>query len=118
MPTNILNKENENEYKSILINNIIEFSLYQYNYWQNDKYASLFKQMLAIERFKNKKISELYDNYFFNGPLNYMKDIFKMLNINNYEEVALKFYSLLYLSYEIKNDNLKNMLKEVLDNAI
>lgn len=118
LPTNNLCKENEKEYKGILINNIIEFSLYQYDYWQNDKYASLFKQMLIIERFKNKKISELYDNYFLNGPLNYMKEIFKMLNINNYENVAFKFYSILYLSYEIENNSIKKMLKEVLDNAI
>lgn len=115
LPVDNLTFNNEDEYKNVLLDNLIDFSINQYNYWKNDKKASLFKKLLTIERFKNKNINQLYDNYFINGPLNYVSDIFKMLNIDNYYQKAIGFYSIVYLSYELDEKiNLKGILKEVL----
>ena len=66
-----------------------------------DDFASSFRKMLTLEQFKNEEMQKLYQQYLVSGPAEYVKDLFKNMEIKNPEENAVKFYANMFIYYSV-----------------
>lgn len=116
-------------YDTVTLNNIKSFTLAQLLFWTEDDFASNFRKMLSLERYRNSEIAELYGNCVTFGPVAYMKDIFDRMIANgiikqqNSKELAIEYYAPLYLMIEMSDgsDNKKEyteLLEQHIENFI
>ena len=56
--------------------------------------------MLTIEQFRSEEM-KLYQQYLVSGPAEYVKDLFKNMEIKNPEEKAVKFYANMFFYYSV-----------------
>ena len=66
-----------------------------------DDFASSFRKMLTIEQFRSEEMQNLYQQYLVSGPAEYVKDLFKNMEIKNPEEKAVKFYANMFFYYSV-----------------
>ena len=66
-----------------------------------DDFASSFRKMLTIEQFRSEEMQNLYQQYLVSGPAEYVKDLFKNMEIKNPEENAIKFYANMFIYYSV-----------------
>lgn len=66
-----------------------------------DDFASSFRKMLTLEQFRNEEMQKLYQQYLVSGPAEYVKDLFKNMEIKNPEEKAVKFYANMFFYYSV-----------------
>ncbi len=66
-----------------------------------DDFASSFRKMLTLEQFRNEEMQNLYQQYLVSGPAEYVKDLFKNMEIKNPEEKAVKFYANMFFYYSV-----------------
>ena len=66
--------------------------------------------MLTLEQFKNEEMQKLYQQYLVSGPAEYVKDLFKNMEIKNPEETAVKFYANMFFYYSLY-DGAANKMK-------
>ena len=66
-----------------------------------DDFASSFRKMLTIEQFRSEEMQNLYQQYLVSGPAEYVKDLFKNMEIKNPEENAVKFYANMFIYYSV-----------------
>ena len=66
-----------------------------------DDFASSFRKMLTIEQFRSEEMQNLYQQYLVSGPTEYVKDLFKNMEIKNPEENAVKFYANMFFYYSV-----------------
>lgn len=85
----------------VTMENIIMFSLNQFKYWTEDPFASKFRKMLTVEQYRNEKMQTLYQQYLGAGPLGYVEEFFKGLDIDNPKKKAIEFYGPMYLAYTL-----------------
>ena len=57
--------------------------------------------MLTIEQFRSEEMQNLYQQYLVSGPAEYVKDLFKNMEIKNPEEKAVKFYANMFFYYSV-----------------
>ena len=57
--------------------------------------------MLTIEQFRSEEMQNLYQQYLVSGPAEYVKDLFKNMEIKNPEENAVKFYANMFIYYSV-----------------
>lgn len=80
-------------YKSITIDEVVDFSLEMFKYWTEDPFAKNFRKVLTVERHRNPKMSALFEQYLGDGVLKYLEDIFReMFPNSNPRLLAIKFY--------------------------
>ena len=95
-------KENEPEqYEEISADNFVEYSKSMFSYWTENDFASSFRKMLTLEQFRNEEMQALYQQYLVSGPAEYVKDLFKNMEIKNPEENAVKFYANMFFYYSV-----------------
>ena len=96
------NKEKMPEkYEAVSFDDFVEYSKSMFEYWTEDDFASSFRKMLTIEQFRSEEMQNLYQQYLVSGPTEYVKDLFKNMEIINPEENAVKFYANMFFNYSI-----------------
>lgn len=103
MPIHVLSLEELEAYQKVTMKQVIDFSLAMFTYWTEDEFASLFRKMLTIEQYHDKKMNLLYQNYLGDGPYQYILDIFKTMELKDYEEKALLFYGPMFSLYSLSD---------------
>ena len=66
-----------------------------FEYWTEEDFASSFRKMLTIEQFRSEEMQNLYQQYLVSGLTEYVKDLFKNMEIKNPEENAIKLTEIL-----------------------
>ena len=89
------------EYQNVSLYDFVEYSKSMYEYWTEDDFASSFRKMLTIEQFRSEEMQNLYQQYLVSGPAEYVKDLFKNMEIKNPEENAVKFYANMFFYYSM-----------------
>ena len=89
------------EYQNISFDDFVEYSKSMFEYWTEDDFASSFRKMLTIEQFRSEEMQNLYQQYLVSGPAEYVKDLFKNMEIKNPEEKAVKFYANMFFYYSV-----------------
>ena len=107
MPIHVLSLEELEAYQKVTMKQVIDFSLEMFTYWTEDEFASLFRKMLTIEQYHDKKMNLLYQNYLGDGPYQYILDIFKTMELKDYEEKSLIFYGPMFSLYSLSDIDLE-----------
>lgn len=89
------------EYLNVSLDDFVEYSKSMFEYWTEDDFASSFRKMLTIEQFRSEEMQNLYQQYLVSGPAEYVKDLFKNMEIKNPEENAVKFYANMFFYYSM-----------------
>ena len=89
------------EYQNISFDDFVEYSKSMFEYWTEDDFASSFRKMLTIEQFRSEEMQNLYQQYLVSGLTEYVKDLFKNMEIKNPEENAIKFYANMFFYYSV-----------------
>ena len=89
------------EYQNVSFDDFVEYSKSMFEYWTEDDFASSFRKMLTIEQFRSEEMQNLYQQYLVSGPAEYVKDLFKNMEIKNPEEEAVKFYANMFFYYSV-----------------
>ena len=89
------------KYENVSLDDFVEYSKSMFKYWTEDDFASSFRKMLTIEQFRSKEMQNLYQQYLVSGPAEYVKDLFKNMEIKNPEENAVKFYANMFFYYSM-----------------
>ena len=89
------------EYQNVSFDDFVECSKSMFEYWTEDDFASSFRKMLTIEQFRSEEMQNLYQQYLVSGPAEYVKDLFKNMEIKNPEEEAVKFYANMFFYYSV-----------------
>ena len=100
MPADI--KENEAElYEMTSMDNFMEYSKSMFLYWTENDFASSFRKMLTLEQFRNEEMQALYQQYLVSGPVEYVKDLFESMSIEEADKKATMFYSIMFFYYSL-----------------
>ena len=89
------------EYINVSLDDFVKYSKSMFEYWTEDDFASSFRKMLTIEQFRSEEMQNLYQQYLISGPAEYVKDLFKNMEIRNPEENAIKFYANMFFYYSM-----------------
>lgn len=89
------------EYQNVSVEDFVGYSKSMFEYWTEDDFASSFRKMLTIEQFRSEEMQNLYQQYLVSGPAEYVKDLFKNMEIKNPEENAIKFYANMFFYYSV-----------------
>ena len=89
------------EYQNVSVEDFVGYSKSMFEYWTEDDFASSFRKMLTIEQFRSEEMQNLYQQYLVSGPAEYVKDLFKNMEIKNPEEKAVKFYANMFFYYSV-----------------
>ena len=89
------------EYQNVSVEDFVGYSKSMFEYWTQDDFASSFRKMLTLEQFRNEEMQKLYQQYLVSGPAEYVKDLFKNMEIKNPEENAVKFYANMFFYYSV-----------------
>ena len=89
------------QYKTVSLEEFVEYSKSMFAYWTEDDFASSFRKMLTIEQFRSEEMQNLYQQYLVSGPAEYVKDLFKNMEIKNPEETAVQFYANMFFYYSM-----------------
>ena len=89
------------EYQNVSFDDFVEYSKSMFEYWTEDDFASSFRKMLTIEQFRSEEMQNLYQQYLVSGPAEYVKDLFKNMEIKNPEETAVQFYANMFFYYSM-----------------
>ena len=89
------------EYQNVSVEDFVGYSKSMFEYWTEDDFASSFRKMLTLEQFRNEEMQNLYQQYLVFGPAEYVKDLFKNMEIKNPEEEAVKFYANMFFYYSV-----------------
>ena len=101
-------------YENTSLKDIQTFTVEQLKFWTEDSFASLFRRMLSLERYRNAEMAELYSQCIVSGPVDYMEDLFRelikkgVLREENPRQLAVEYYAPLFLlihMYDIRGDN-------------
>ena len=89
------------KYENVSLDDLVEYSKSMFEYWTEDDFASSFRKMLTIEQFRSEEMQNLYQQYLVSGPAEYVKDLFKNMEIKNSEETAVQFYANMFFYYSM-----------------
>ena len=89
------------EYQKVSVEDFVGYSKSMFEYWTEDDFTSSFRKMLTIEQFRSEEMQNLYQQYLVSGPAEYVKDLFKNMEIKNPEEEAVKFYANMFFYYSV-----------------
>ena len=91
----------QEEYQNVSVEDFVGYSKSMFEYWTEEDFASSFRKMLTIEQFRSEEMQNLYQQYLVSGPAEYVKDLFKNMEIKNPEEEAIKFYANMFFYYSV-----------------
>lgn len=96
-------------YRSTAVDKIKNFIEAQFRFWTENEFASNFRKMLILEKYRDPKIMALYQQCLVSGPISYMEDLFRemmgqgILDKSNPKQLALEFYAPFYLLISISD---------------
>lgn len=99
---------------------LTEISHSIFHYYLKDPYASQFRKMLTLEKYKNKEVEEIYRNIFIDTAINYQSKLFTEMIKQGYlkevepETMALQFFSPIFVLLN-KYDGIPEREKEALE---
>ncbi|MEG2821509.1 MAG: TetR/AcrR family transcriptional regulator, partial [Lachnospiraceae bacterium] len=90
-------------YDRTAIENIKVYTEAQFRYWTEEEFSSGFRKMLTLEQYRNSEMSQLYQQYFVAGPLQYLEDLFDRIanSSENARLLALHFYAPVFTLYSL-----------------
>ena len=91
----------QEEYQNVSVEDFVGYSKSMFEYWTEDDFASSFRKILTLEQFRNEEMQNLYQQYLVFGPAEYVKDLFKNMEIKHPEEEAVKFYANMFFYYSV-----------------
>ena len=106
------------EYQNVSVEDFVGYSKSMFEYWTEDDFASSFRKILTLEQFRNEEMQNLYQQYLVSGPAEYVKDLFKNMEIKNPEENAVKFYANMFFYYSMYDgaaDKARSQFEQMLD---
>lgn len=113
------------KYAQTSLEKIKIYSEAQFLHWTEDPFSSAFRRMLTLEQYRSEEMRQLYHQYLCEGPLMYMADLFGSMTGRKEDamEMALDFYSPMYLLYDVydaaqsqeKKEQIKEMLRKHID---
>ena len=106
------------EYQNVSVEDFVGYSKSMFEYWTEDDFASSFRKMLTIEQFRSEEMQNLYQQYLVSGPAEYVKDLFKNMEIKNPKENAVKFYANMFFYYSMYDgaaDKARSQFEQMLD---
>ena len=111
------------QYKTVSLEEFVEYSKSMFEYWTEDDFASSFRKMLTIEQFRSEEMQNLYQQYLVSGPAEYVKDLFKNMEIKNPEENAIKFYANMFFYYSMYDGatdkaKAKSQFEQMMDKSV
>ena len=111
------------EYLNVSLDDFVKYSKSMFEYWTEDDFASSFRKMLTIEQFRSEEMQNLYQQYLVSGPAEYVKDLFKNMEIRNPEENAIKFYANMFFYYSMYDGaadkaKVKSRFEQMLDKIV
>ena len=111
------------EYQNVSVEDFVGYSKSMFEYWTEDDFASSFRKMLTLEQFRNEEMQNLYQQYLVSGPAEYVKDLFKNMEIKNPEENAIKFYANMFIYYSVYDgaadkEKVKCQFEQMLDQIV
>ena len=111
------------EYLNVSLDDFVKYSKSMFEYWTEDDFASSFRKMLTIEQFRSEEMQNLYQQYLVSGPAEYVKDLFKNMEIKNPEENAVKFYANMFFYYSMYDGaadkaKVKSRFEQMLDKIV
>ena len=111
------------KYENVSLDDFVEYSKSMFKYWTEDDFASSFRKMLTIEQFRSEEMQNLYQQYLVSGPAEYVKDLFKNMEIKNPEENAVKFYANMFFYYSMYDgaadkEKAKSQFEQMLDKIV
>lgn len=98
-------------YRNTSIDKIKGFIESQFHFWIEDEFASDFRRMLTLERYRNPEMADLYQKILGSGPVSYIEDLFReMIEYSNLgsghpKQLALEFYAPFYLLLSISDES-------------
>lgn len=115
--------EMEEKYRNVSIKQFAEYCKAQFEYWTEDEFASSFRKMLALEQFRNDEMQKLYQQYLVAGPMNYVADLFKTLEIPDAENLAACLYAAMFFFYSMYDgaedkEKIKEQFHKTLDGIL
>ncbi|WP_079913347.1 TetR/AcrR family transcriptional regulator [Paenibacillus sp. 32352] len=113
-------------YRNTSIDKIKGFIESQFHFWIQDEFASDFRRMLTLERYRNPEMADLYQKILGSGPVSYIEDLFRemieqsTLDGSNPKQLAIEFYAPFYLLLNISDefsnkDEVTTLFKEQVD---
>ena len=111
------------EYLNVSLDDFVKYSKSMFEYWTEDDFASSFRKMLTIEQFRSEEMQKLYQQYLVSGPAEYVKDLFKNMEIKNSKENAVKFYANMFFYYSMYDGaadkaKVKSRFEQMLDKIV
>ncbi len=113
------------QYQDCELCRIRDFTMAQLLFWTEDDFASHFRRMLSLERYRNPEMGKLYSDCITEGPVTYMEDIFRemiakgILKEANPKQLAVEYYAPLYLLIQMWDGAVnKQMLTKLLEEHI
>ena len=111
------------KYGAVSLDDFVEYSKSMFEYWTEDDFASSFRKMLTIEQFRSEEMQNLYQQYLVSGPAEYVKDLFKNMEIKNPEETAVQFYANMFFYYSLydgaaNKTKAKSQFEQMLDRIV
>lgn len=96
-------EEMEEVYDRTPIENIKIYTESQFRHWTEDEFSSNFRKMMTLEQYRNSEMSQLYQQYFVSGPLQYLEGLFDNLSngTENAKLLALHFYAPVFTLYSL-----------------
>ena len=116
VPENVFDCAPE-QYEKIGLKNLKNFAVSQYRFWTSDEFAADYRKMLTLEQYRNPELNKLYQDSLVRGPVLYLKDIFRemircgVLKENDPYQLAIEFFSPLFLLINMSDENLMWILK-------
>lgn len=96
-------------YQNTALEDIVKFTLEQFDFWTRNEFASNFRKMLTLEQYRNTEMTELYQKCLVSGPVSYTEDLFREMMSNgtmpkkDSKLLAIEFYAPLYLLISISD---------------
>ena len=114
------NKESmPDQYKTVSLEEFVEYSKSMFAYWTEDDFASSFRKMLTIEQFRSEEMQNLYQQYLVSGPAEYVKDMFESIGVVEADKKATMFYSVMFFYYSLYDGAKdKKRIKEQFEKSI
>lgn len=107
------------------IEKIRAYSMEQFDHWTKERFSSNFRKMLTLEQYRDKDMSQLYQNYLAAGPAEYMAAVFRRLTDSDETamQLALEFYGPMFLLYSVydgaaEKDSVGLLLRSHIDRFI
>lgn len=89
----------EKGYPQVSMEQLIAYSVAQFQYWTEHPFAAPFRNMLVLEQFRSAEMQQLYQQYLVAGPADYVADLFEAAGMPNAKEQANCFYGVMFFFY-------------------